>query len=53
MTPEERLQYIDMALRVLNVQVHKSILEIVIKAVDLVNEKKGSTDIKDILNLKK
>lgn len=52
MTPEERQQYIDICLRINNIQLHESILEMVIKSVDLVDKKKGNTDICDALKLK-
>lgn len=52
MTPEERQQYIDICLRINNIQLHHDILELVIKSVDLVDKKKGNTDICDALKLK-
>lgn len=53
MTQEEILHYIDICLRINNIQLHANILEIVVKSVDLVNKKKGNTDICDALKLKK
>lgn len=52
MTQEERQQYIDICLRINNIQLHTDILEMVIKSVDLVDKKKGNTDICDALKLK-
>jgi hypothetical protein len=51
MTPQERLAYIDVALRAGSIQLHKDTLEIVVKIIDLVDKKKGDTDIKDILEI--
>lgn len=41
MNAEGRQQYIDICLRINNIQLHPDILEMVIKSVDLVDEKKG------------
>jgi|SRR6478609_775242 len=51
MTTEERLVYIDIALRAGSIQLHKDTLETVVKIIDLVDKKKGDTDIKDILEI--
>lgn len=53
MTSEERQQYIDICLRINNIQLHPNILDLVIKSVDLVDRKKGNADIYDALKLKK
>lgn len=53
MKPEEREHCIDACLRILNVQLHKEVLKLVIKSVDLVDKTKGECDIKQVLNLKK
>lgn len=53
MTPDERLQYIDIGLRVANIELHKDLLKRVVLIVDLVDEKKGKTDLKDIIHLLK
>ena len=51
MTPEERIKYIDIGLRILNIQVHPEILKNVILVIDVVNKKKGKTNIKDIISI--
>lgn len=51
MTPEERLQYIDVACRAAHIQLHKDVLERVLKIIDLVDDKKGKTDLMDIITL--
>lgn len=51
MTPEERLQYIDIACRASQIQLHKDVLERVLKIIDLVDKKKGETDLMDIITL--
>ena len=52
MTEEERLKYIDVGLRILNIQLHETLLIKLIKVIDLVDEKKGDTNIEDILKIK-
>ena len=49
MTQEERLKYIDVSLRVANIELHKQFLEKVVKIIDLVDKKEGDTNIKDII----
>jgi len=51
MTQQERLQILDVALRAGSIQLHKYTLETVVKIIDLVDKKKGETDIKDILEI--
>jgi len=51
MTQEERLQYIDVGLRIANIELHKTLLEKVLLIVDLVDKKKGKANIKDVINL--
>jgi len=49
MKKTNRLNYIDISLRVLNIQLSPDILKKVVDVVDLVDKKRGDTDIKDIL----
>lgn len=51
MTPEERIKYIDIGLRILNIQVHPEILKNVILVIDVVDKRKGKTNIKDIISI--
>jgi len=51
MEPEERLKYIDIGLRVSNIQLHEDLLKKVVAIIDLVDKKKGKTNIEDIVKL--
>jgi hypothetical protein len=48
---EDRLKYIDVGLRLANIQLHKELLEKVVKIVDLVDKKGGKANIEDIVKL--
>lgn len=52
MNKEQRLKYIDIGLRVCNIEIHKDLLEKVIAVVDLVDKKEGKTSTKDLINIK-
>ena len=52
MTPEEKIQYVNYGLKLLNIELHKDLLEKVISVIEVVDKKKGQTTIKDILQLK-
>lgn len=49
MTKEERLIYIDMALKINKIEINKSILESVIKIIDVIDCRGEKTNIKEIL----
>ena len=51
MTPEERQKYIDIGLRMRNIQLHPELLKKVLEIVDLVNRKKGNANIQDVIEL--
>jgi hypothetical protein len=51
MTPEERQSYIDIGLRMRNIQLHPELLKKVLETVDLVDRKKGKANIQDIIKL--
>ena len=51
MTPEERQKYIDIGLRMRNIQLHPELLKKVLEIVDLVDRKKGDTNIQDVIKL--
>jgi len=51
MTQEERLQYIDVGLRLANVDLHKDLLKRIIAIIDLVAEKEGQADIMDVIHI--
>ena len=47
----DRLKYIDVALRLANIQLNQELLVKVVKVVDLVNEKGGKVSVEDIVKL--
>ena len=51
MTQEERQSYVDIALRIRNIQLHPELLKKVLETVDLVDRKKGKANIRDIIKL--
>jgi hypothetical protein len=51
MTPEERQSYIDIGLRMRNIQLHPELLKKVLEIVDLVDRKKGNANIQDVIEL--
>jgi hypothetical protein len=53
MTPQERMTYIDVALRMSNIDIHKVLLEKILSIVDLVDRKKGNASIKDVIEIDK
>ena len=52
MTPEEKIQYVDVGLRLLNIELHKELLKKVIQVIEIVDKKKGDSNVKDFLELK-
>jgi len=52
MTPEEKIQYVDVGLRLLNIELHKELLKKVIKVIEVVDKKKGNSNVKDFLDIK-
>lgn len=52
MTPEEKFQYVNYGLKILSIELHKDLLEKVIKVIEVVDNKKGQTTVKDIIELK-
>ena len=52
MTPEEKIKYVDVGLRLLNIELHKEILNKVIKVIEIVDKKKGNSNVKDFLDIK-
>lgn len=53
MTPEERLNYVDCALRINNIQLSKQILETTLACVDLVDKTKGKATLDVALKITK
>ena len=53
MSEQERQKYIDVGLRCLNIQLHPELLTKLIKVIDIVDKKKGNTNIEDILKINK
>jgi hypothetical protein len=52
MTENERLEYLDVALRIHKIQVSREILEITVKCLDLVDKSKGKATLDQVLLLK-
>jgi len=52
MKPEEKIQYVDVGLRLLNIELHKELLKKVIQVIEVVDKKKGNSNVKDFLELK-
>jgi len=53
MTPEEKIRYVDVGLRLLNIELHKDLLEKVIQVIEVVDKKKGNSNIMDFIKIKK
>lgn len=51
MTPQERQKYIDIGLRIRNIEFHPELLKKVLEIVDLVHRKKGNVNIRDVIKL--
>jgi hypothetical protein len=51
MTQEERQSYVDIALRMRNIQLHPELLKRILETVNLVDRKKGKANIKDVIEL--
>jgi hypothetical protein len=51
MTKENRQKYIDVGLRMRNIELHPDLLKKVLEVVDLVDRKKGKSNIQDIIEL--
>lgn len=51
MEKEERIKFVELGLRILQIQLSKELLEKVIKVIDKVDELKGQTTLKDICEL--
>jgi len=52
MTEKEKIQYVDVGLRLLNIEIHKELLKKVIQVIKIVDKKKGNSNVKDFLELK-
>jgi len=51
MTREEKIKYVELALRVAEVKLTIKDIKIIVSIVELIEEKGGEADIKDILNV--
>tara|TARA_Y100000588_G_scaffold344996_1_gene391779 strand:+ start:7407 stop:7571 length:165 start_codon:yes stop_codon:yes gene_type:complete len=51
MTPKERLDYVDIALRINNIKLSEDILKITLACVDLVDKSKGKATLDQCLNI--
>ena len=49
MTEEDKIKYIDVALRLQNIEINKDLLQKIVKTIDVVNKKKGKSTLKDFL----
>jgi hypothetical protein len=52
MTPDEKIQYVNVGLRLLNIELQKELLKKVIQVIEVVDKKKGNSNVKDFLELK-
>lgn len=52
MTPEEKLEIIDIALKLQSIHINKEILEKIVLTIDLVNKRKNKTNLSDIINIR-
>jgi hypothetical protein len=52
MTPNEKIKYVEYGLKLLNIELHKELLEKVIQVIEVIDDKKGETTMKDIFKLK-
>ena len=53
MTPEERQKYIDIGLRMRNIELHPELLKKVLEVVALVDKKGGKANIQDVIELER
>lgn len=51
MKPEQRQIYIDVGLRLRNIELHPELLKKVLQVVDLIDKTKGNANINDIIKL--
>jgi hypothetical protein len=51
MTKDNRQKYVDVGLRMRNIELHPDLLKKVLEVVDLVERKKGKANIQDIIEL--
>ena len=53
MTLDEKVNYVNVGLRLVNIELHKNILEKVIKIIEVVDKKKGNSNIMDFIKIEK
>lgn len=53
MTPEQRQKYIDVGLRMRNIELHPELLKKVLEVVYLVDKKGGKANIRDVIELER
>lgn len=53
MTLDEKVTYVNVGLRLVNIELHKNILEKVIKIIEVVDKKKGNSNIMDFIKIEK
>lgn len=51
MTQDDKIRYVDIGLRLLNIELHKELLIKVVKVIDIVDKKKGKTNIMDFIKI--
>lgn len=49
MTKDEKIKYVDIGLRVLNIELNQELLKKIIKVIEVVDKKKGKTNILDFI----
>jgi len=53
MTPEERQKYIDVGLRMRNIELHPELLKKVLEVVSLIDKKGEKANIQDVIELER
>jgi hypothetical protein len=52
MIPEEKIKYVSVGLRIIGIELHLELLKKIIKIIEIVDNKKGRSNIKDFLKIK-
>ena len=52
MTPEEKQNYVRIGLAILNIELHPEILRKTIEVIEIVDKKKGSSNVEDFIKIK-
>lgn len=52
MTPEEKIKYVSIGLRITGIELHLELLKKVIKVIEIVDKKKGDSSVNDFIKIK-